>query len=48
MAVVHGQIGLYGDASGEVGKRGPGLQDGAGVYPHPFRDDWFRVGGTHL
>ena len=44
-AWVHGQVGVYGKARGEVGYWGCGLQDGGGVHPYSFGDDVFRLGG---
>ena len=44
-AWVHGQVGVYGEACGEVGHRGCGLQDGGGVHPYSLGDDAFRLRG---
>ena len=44
-AWVHGQVGVYGKARGEVGYSGCGLQDRGGVHPYSFGDDVFRLGG---
>ena len=42
---MHGQVGVYGEARGEVGHGGRGLQDGGGVHPYSSGDIVFRLGG---
>ena len=44
-AWVHGQVGVYGEACGEVGNRGLVLQNGGVVHPYSLGDDTFCAGG---